>query len=827
MCDCRRVKSSGRTTTTPQPIQPVVGDLAGGRAARGWALVARRRSSTRSTSAASRTRTATGSATSRACCARLPYLRDLGVDALWFNPWYPSPMADTRLRRRRLPRRSTRRSEPSSEAEQLIAEARALGIRTIVDIVPNHVSDQHPWFRAALAVGARIAGAGALLVPARAQERTASCRRTAGSRSSAAPAGRASTDDERRARASGTSTCSRPSSPTSTGRTPTCGSSTRTSSGSGSTAASPGVRIDSAALLVKDPELAEEPARQRARASTRSRTATSCTTIYRALARDRRRLRRAARARRRGLAARRRAVRALPAARRAAHRVQLRLPGVPVGAGRDARVDRRRRSRRTRRSTRRRPGCSRTTTSPGRSRATAAPTRRSRSSRSGRARRPTSALGTRRARAAALLAMALPGSMYVYQGEELGLPGGRGHPARAPPGPDVAAAPAGVDPGRDGCRVPLPWAGDAAAVRLQRRRGRPALARPARRLGAAHGRGPVRGHRPRCSPSTAPACASAERAPWARRRDPALAPLRRRRSSRSRAAIASSASSTSARIRFELPAGASVLIASDELEGGALPQDTTVWLRQANGQAPSGDTSTRPDHRNGSTRRTGIADRCSRKGVTMKSTRTATIAAVAAASLLAACVSSISSAAASSAGAAKVTISVASLIPGSTKAATQQFNNQVEEFEKANPTIKVKSVEYQWTGPTFAAQARRRHAADRVQGAVHRRPHARRERPARRPDHAGQGAAVLQEVQPGRHRRGHDVERQDRRPCRPRRTRRRCTTTASSSRRPGSTRTSRRRRGPRSRPMPSRSRRRPARPATPRWARTTTPPAGS
>ena len=79
--------------------------------------------------------------------ARLPYLRDLGVDALWFNPWYPSPLADGGLRHRRLPRRSTRRSGRSTEAEQLIAEARALGIRTIVDIVPNHVSDQHPWFR--------------------------------------------------------------------------------------------------------------------------------------------------------------------------------------------------------------------------------------------------------------------------------------------------------------------------------------------------------------------------------------------------------------------------------------------------------------------------------------------------------------------------------------------------------------------------------------------------------------------------------------------------------------------------------------------------------
>jgi ABC-type glycerol-3-phosphate transport system substrate-binding protein len=52
----------------------------------------------------------------------------------------------------------------------------------------------------------------------------------------------------------------------------------------------------------------------------------------------------------------------------------------------------------------------------------------------------------------------------------------------------------------------------------------------------------------------------------------------------------------------------------------------------------------------------------------------------------------------------KVTISVASLIPGSTQAAINQFNAQVKEFEKKNPTIKVKPVEYQWTAPTFAAK---------------------------------------------------------------------------------------------------------------------------
>jgi multiple sugar transport system substrate-binding protein len=96
-----------------------------------------------------------------------------------------------------------------------------------------------------------------------------------------------------------------------------------------------------------------------------------------------------------------------------------------------------------------------------------------------------------------------------------------------------------------------------------------------------------------------------------------------------------------------------------------------------------------------------------RKGVTMKSTRKATMAAVTVTSVLALCAGSISSAAAKpgSAQAAKViTISVASLIPGSTDAAIEQFNSQVAQFEKANPNIKIKPVEYQWTGPTFAAK---------------------------------------------------------------------------------------------------------------------------
>src|SRR5689334_10362924 len=86
----------------------------------------------------------------------------------------------------------------------------------------------------------------------------------------------------------------------------------------------------------------------------------------------------------------------------------------------------------------------------------------------------------------------------------------------------------------------------------------------------------------------------------------------------------------------------------------------------------------------------------------MKSTRRIATVAVVVTSLLAACVAGAS--AKSSSSQATVTISVASLIPGSTPEAVKEFNNQVAQFEKANPNIKVKPVEYQWTGPTFAAK---------------------------------------------------------------------------------------------------------------------------
>ena len=69
-------------------------------------------------------------------------------------------------------------------------------------------------------------------------------------------------------------------------------------------------------------------------------------------------------------------------------------------------------------------------------------------------------LGLRRARAATLLMLALPGSAYLYQGEELGLQEVAGHPRRQRQDPTFFRN-KGVEIGRDGCRVPLPWTGRA------------------------------------------------------------------------------------------------------------------------------------------------------------------------------------------------------------------------------------------------------------------------------------------------------------------------------------------------------------------------------
>jgi len=84
--------------------------------------------------------------------ARIPYLRDLGVDAIWLSPFYVSPMNDAGY-----DVADYRDVDPIfgrlADADDLLATAHDLGLRVLVDLVPNHSSSEHPWFKAALAAG--------------------------------------------------------------------------------------------------------------------------------------------------------------------------------------------------------------------------------------------------------------------------------------------------------------------------------------------------------------------------------------------------------------------------------------------------------------------------------------------------------------------------------------------------------------------------------------------------------------------------------------------------------------------------------------------------
>src|SRR5690606_7684175 len=84
--------------------------------------------------------------------ARLDHLADLGVDALWLTPFYTSPQND----------HGYDVADPCDvdplfgsldDFDALLDRAHALGLRVIVDLVPNHTSSEHAWFRAALAAG--------------------------------------------------------------------------------------------------------------------------------------------------------------------------------------------------------------------------------------------------------------------------------------------------------------------------------------------------------------------------------------------------------------------------------------------------------------------------------------------------------------------------------------------------------------------------------------------------------------------------------------------------------------------------------------------------
>ena len=81
--------------------------------------------------------------------ARVPYLKKLGVDAIWITPFYPSPMADFGY-----DVADYCNVDPSfgtlDDFDRLRDALHAQGMKILIDIVPNHTSNQHPWFKEAI-----------------------------------------------------------------------------------------------------------------------------------------------------------------------------------------------------------------------------------------------------------------------------------------------------------------------------------------------------------------------------------------------------------------------------------------------------------------------------------------------------------------------------------------------------------------------------------------------------------------------------------------------------------------------------------------------------
>ena len=115
---------------------------------------------------------------------RLDHLVELGVDALWLSPVFPSPMADFGYDVSDYcdidPLFGT-----LADFDALLADAHARGLKVILDLVPNHTSDQHPWFQESRASRTSIPSATGT---SGATRRPAAGRPTTGCRSSAAAA---------------------------------------------------------------------------------------------------------------------------------------------------------------------------------------------------------------------------------------------------------------------------------------------------------------------------------------------------------------------------------------------------------------------------------------------------------------------------------------------------------------------------------------------------------------------------------------------------------------------------------------------------------------
>ena len=81
--------------------------------------------------------------------SKLQYIKDLGVDAIWLSPFYTSPNKDGGYDVAD-PRDVDPRFGTLDDAKELFDKAHEIGLRVVVDIVPNHFSAEHKWFKEAL-----------------------------------------------------------------------------------------------------------------------------------------------------------------------------------------------------------------------------------------------------------------------------------------------------------------------------------------------------------------------------------------------------------------------------------------------------------------------------------------------------------------------------------------------------------------------------------------------------------------------------------------------------------------------------------------------------
>ena len=390
-----------------------------------------------------------------------PVLVALGVDAVWLSPFYPSALADGGYDVDDY-RDVDPRLGHAGGLRRDVAALHAAGIRLVVDIVPNHSSDRHAWFREALAA-ARARRRGTATSSGTDRARTAPAAVGLGVACSAGRHGRASPDGQWYLHMFA------PEQPDLNWDNREVRDDFLTTLRFWSDRGVDGFRVDVAHGLAKDlteplRDLADPHRDLSARRRTRCGTATRCTRSTPSGGRcSTSTTRRAPRSPRRGSTRR-----GAPGtrARRAGPGLQLRPARGRTGTPQQFRDGHQRQpGAGRRRPGRRRPGCFsnhdvvRHATRYGLPQAPSG--ERTRTARSG-----CSAAGGAAARRRArdcgalapptLLMLALPGSAYLYQGEELGLHEVGDIPDGILQDPAFRRS-GGNEKGRDGCRVPLPW----------------------------------------------------------------------------------------------------------------------------------------------------------------------------------------------------------------------------------------------------------------------------------------------------------------------------------------------------------------------------------